>query len=102
MRVEGYYWIKVKEPNDDLPHWEIDKWYLPRHEDMCHWSLYLDSDILEIDERRIERQPEATKIIESAELPKGMIILKDIGDGFKQAFPNVPPQYISDNPYLCE
>lgn len=60
MRKEGNYWVKVKEPNDDLPHWEIDKWYIPRHEDMFRWSLYLDSDILEIDERRIEREPVIT------------------------------------------
>lgn len=55
QRANGYYWIKVKESHEDVAHWEIDKWYIPRHNDTWQWSLYLDSDILEIDERRIER-----------------------------------------------
>lgn len=61
MREEGYYWVKVKEPHGIV--WEIDKWYLPRHSDTWQWGLYIDSDILEIDERRIERTEPTTILV---------------------------------------
>ena len=58
-REDGYYWIKVKKSEYyETDHWEIDKWYLPEHQDTYQWSLYWDDDVLEIDERRITRSIE--------------------------------------------
>lgn len=80
MRKQGYYWVKYNGE------WEIGHyrchnvsegisyfWTLPAIVDESWW--HGDSDFDEIDERRIERNEDRT---------------------------TGPPQYLSDNPYLCE